>query len=69
MTGLAQPGQNISIQLKSFIFNARSRMLDVKCNYKVGKSDLKCRKCQMFDEDQEHLLKCADLSDNSVLSW
>ena len=43
-------------------------MLDLKCNYKAGKSDLKCRKCQMFDEDQEHLLNCADLSDNSVLS-
>ena len=56
----------MTIQLKAFIFSLRSRMVDVKCNYKVGKPDLKCRKCLNFDEDQEHLLKCVELADNSL---
>ena len=58
----------MTIQMKAFIFTLRSRMVDVKCNYKNGKTDLKCRKCSIEDEEQEHLLNCVALSDNSVVT-
>ena len=59
-----KPEGNMSTQMKAFIFSARSRMINVKCNYKTGKTDLKCRKCSSEDENQEHLLKCAALLEN-----
>ena len=62
-----KPASQLTIQEKCFIFAARSRMLDLKCNFKVGKSDLKCRKCFREDENQEHILFCPALSDNSAL--
>ena len=43
-------------------------MIDLYCNFKQGKSDLKCRKCHVFDETQEHLLICQALSDNSLVT-
>ena len=60
--------ENTTIKEKSFTFAARSRMLDVRCNFKNGLSDLSCRKCLLSNEDQEHLLSCPALSDNSVLN-
>ena len=57
----------MNIKEKSFIFSARSRMIDVKCNFKSGLSDLKCRRCFKEDEDQKHLLSCSALSDNSII--
>ena len=42
-------------------------MLPVKCNFKIGLSDYKCRKCDTEEEDQKHLLNCPALRDNSVL--
>ena len=48
--------KSTTIKEKCFIFAARSRMVDVKCNFKTGWTDLKCRNCQQSDEDQEHLL-------------
>ena len=59
----------MSTQMKAFIFTLRSQMVDGKCNFKNGKTDLKCRKCLTENEDQEHLLKCVALSDNSVWSY
>ena len=59
--------KNTTIQVKSFLFAARSRMLDVRCNFKNGLTDLSCRKCIQSDENQEHLLSCPALSDNSIL--
>ena len=56
----------MTINDKSFAFAARSRMIDVKCDFKFGKSDLKCRKCFVQDESQEHLLTCSALVDNEV---
>ena len=43
-------------------------MLDVKCNFKVGKTDLLCTKCGLVDEDQPHLLECSALRENSLVS-
>ena len=59
---------DLSIKEKSFIFNARSRMLNVSCNFKDGKSSILCRKCDDEYETQEHLLSCKALDDNSVMN-
>ena len=58
--------KNLSINDKKFIFAARTRMLDLKGNFKTGKLDEKCRKCEKSDETQEHLLECSALSDSSL---
>ena len=59
---------DMSIKEKSFIFLARSRMLDLKCNFKVGKSDLLCRKGCMEEESQQHLLSCTYLIESSIVN-
>ena len=64
-----KPGNSMTIQDKSFIFEVRSRMLPVKCNFKTGQSDLKCRKCDIDDEDQQHLLTCTALEENTLLPY
>ena len=60
-------GQALSIEEKAFIFAARSNMIDVHANFKIGKTDILCRKCQSEDETQQHILVCKALSDNCVL--
>ena len=59
--------QGLSIKEKSFIFAARSNMIDLKCNFKIGQADLLCRKCSVDNETQEHISSCKALSDNSVV--
>ena len=63
-----KPASSMTIKEKSFIFMARSRMLDVKCNFKIGKSDLLCRKCGIENESQKHILSCKALQDNSLIN-
>ena len=58
---------SLTIKEKCFTFAARSRMIDVHCNFKVGKQNLKCRKCRNMDEDQKHLLECPALADNGMV--
>ena len=58
---------HLTIKEKSLIFSARARMLDVKANFKVGKTNLRCRKCLKEEETQRHLLECSELMDNSVM--
>ena len=67
MQDYLKPGSNMTIRDKCFVFAARSRMLDVNANFKIGKADIRCRKCLKHDEDQQHLLSCPELNDNSVL--
>ena len=43
-------------------------MIDIKGNFKSGKADLKCRKCDMEEESQIHLLQCSKLSDYSLMN-
>ena len=61
------PDSPLTIKEKSLIFSARARMLDVKANFKVGRTDLNCRKCNKSEETQRHLLECSELNDNSVM--
>ena len=62
-----KPTSSMTIKEKSFIFMARSRMLDVNCNFKIGKSTLLCRKCGIENESQKHILSCKALQDNSLI--
>ena len=59
-------GSNMTIRDKCFIFTARTRMLDLKANFKAGRNDISCEKCGNHDEDQQHLLSCPELNDNCV---
>ena len=55
----------LTIKEKRFLFAARTRGLDVKNNFKSGKSDLQCRLCKAHVEDQESLLTCKALNGDS----
>ena len=59
---------NLSIKEKQFTFAARSRMLDVKSNFKVGLKTTQCRRCEDSEETQEHLLHCPTLRDGTVVT-
>ena len=48
---------------KSFTFAARTRMLDLKSNFKAGQKDLNCRLCDNHEE--QVLLRCPALSSDS----
>ena len=41
-------------------------MVDVLCNFKLGKKSLQCRACNKFPEDQAHLIQCEKLTENEV---
>ena len=56
----------MTITQKQFLFAARSRMIDLRANFKFGKSDVSCRACHQTEENQEHLLECPELQDNEV---
>ena len=63
-----QPGVvDLTIKEKAFVFEARSRMIDIRDNFKNGKSDLKCRACNVEVEDQPHLLRCTKLVENGEI--
>jgi hypothetical protein len=56
------------VQLSKFLFQARSRMLDLRGNFKqkYRKNDWNCELGCMKEETQEHLLTCEQLSDSAV---
>ena len=47
---------------KSFTFAVRTRMLELKANFKRGKNDLNCCLCNKHEENQQMLLKCSALN-------
>ena len=51
----------------STIFKARTRMLDVKNNFRGKYKDTKCRKCTEIIESQEHVLEtCTGIHDDDT---
>ena len=51
----------------STIFKARTRMLDVKINYRGKYNDVICRKCGEPTETQEHILdECKGIHTNNT---
>ena len=63
-----KPGNNLTIQEKQFIFKATTNMINVKSNFKIGQSDLSCRKGCAIPEDQQHILHCKAISDDCLSS-
>ena len=57
----------IGIEMSKFIFSARSRMLDLKCNFQNSHSDLLCVACKEEEDSQEHLLECKVLNDENTV--
>ena len=60
-----------SVKMAKFIFHARSRMLDVKNNYKNRKyTDMLCPICcdPESTDSQQHLLVCQDLVEADLVS-
>ena len=41
-------------------------MIDLRANFKFGKSDISCRACHQSEETQEHLLQCLELQENEI---
>ena len=56
---------DMTVREKTFTFAARTRMLDLKCNFKTGKKDLMCNVCEKHEENQEGLLTCEGLTDST----
>ena len=59
-----------SIKDAKFIFHARTRMLDVKTNFKNKPHlDLLCPLCRDVNsfDNQQHLLKCTSLMDSTII--
>ena len=56
----------ISLKEKAFTFAVRTRMIDLKANFKTGKKDLKCRLCDKHEENQQGLLVCSALNAEPV---
>ena len=46
------------------LFKIRTRMLDVKINFRNFYADNKCRLCEIEEETQNHLLNCPELIKN-----
>ena len=59
---------NMSVDEPKFMFLARTRMLDIKANFKQKYENQDCIACKDEQETQEHFLKCNVLNDqNSVI--
>ena len=63
-----QPNQ-ISIAEAKFIFLARTRMLDLRNNFRNKYPDVSCPNCYSAIDDQEHLLTCTKLVDGVELVY
>ena len=51
---------------KRFLFSARTRGLDLRNNFKQGKTDLRCRLCRSHLEDQPSLLSCTAIEAGGI---
>ena len=62
------PENVYSIQMTKFIFQAKTRMIDVKCNFKnkFKKEDRKCPFGCDLEDSQEHLLLCPNLQEREI---
>ena len=57
-----------SIRMAKFIFHARSRMLDLKSNYKNRHRDFLCPTGCGAEDTQKHLIECERLTDSTLVS-
>ena len=57
-------GSELETREKKFLFLLRTRMLDVKINFRNHHSDLCCPLCGTSEDDQKHNLECSVLLQN-----
>ena len=51
----------LEINQSKLLFSLRSRMLEVKVNFKNKYSDLKCPICKESNDSQEHVFECEQI--------
>ena len=61
LQGYLRSDNKMTTKEKSFFFAVRTRMIDLKSNFKAGKKDLNCSLCDKHEENQESLLSCTAL--------
>ena len=52
---------------KSFTFAIRTRMIELRSNFKNGKKDLNCRLCGKHEESQQMILECSALNSEPIV--
>ena len=68
MEGYLKPNQSaISVQEANFLFTLRTRMLDIKGNYKGKYNDVICPCCKLEEDYQQHLLSCNYLNTDGAV--
>ena len=50
-----------------FVFTLRSRMVDIRCNYRGQQVSTLCPLCHKEEDSQPHLIHCEKLSDSTAL--
>ena len=58
-------GNALETREKKFLFQLRTRMIDLKINFKNSYTDLSCPLCARADDSQEHVLLCSVLMKNT----
>ena len=57
--------EELTLEEKKLLFKLRSRMTDIKSNFKsMYKDDLLCQLCQCEEETSKHLLECKTVLDD-----
>ena len=51
----------VSKEERQLIFELRSRVTEVKMNFKTKYEDLNCKTCKIEEETQKHILECTEL--------
>ena len=59
---------DIQTQEAKFIFQLRTRMIDVRLNYRNRYSETICPNCKAAPDDQPHLLECTLLVDTTAVA-
>ena len=60
-------GGSGTIDQKAKLFQIRSRMLDLKTNFKSTQENTMCSLCDIAEETQPHLLSCGALTSHSLI--
>ena len=60
-------GGSGTIDQKAQLFQIRSRMLDLKTNFKSTQENILCSLCDKAEETQPHLLSCGALTSHSLI--
>ena len=58
----------MNIQESKFLFALRSRMVDVRANYREKHFITLCPGCKLEEETQEHLLRCINLKETGTVT-